>query len=146
MKKFKTVKGTKLTVKKILTTKLKKGTYYKFIIVAINKNNDVVSTSKFIHVATEGGKVGNHKAVKTKAKKSKVTLKKGKSFKLAGKAIPKSSKLKVKKHVVVRYESTKPLIAKVSKKGVIKGLKKGTVYIYVYAQNGISKKIKVTVK
>lgn len=30
--------------------------------------------------------------------------------------------------------------------GVVKGMKKGTCYIYVYAENGIFKKIKVTVK
>ena len=37
-------------------------------------------------------------------------------------------------------------VATVTNKGVIKGKKKGTCYIYVYAQNGISKKVKVTVK
>ena len=32
------------------------------------------------------------------------------------------------------------------KKGVIKGVKKGTCYVYVYTQDGISQKIKVKVK
>ena len=52
----------------------------------------------------------------------------------------------MKKHRSVRYESTNTKIATVSKAGVVKAKKKGTCYIYAYAQNGVSKKIKVTVK
>ena len=146
MKKLKTLSGTKLTLKKILTAKIKKGTYYKFIVVATDKTNHVVSTSKFIHVATKGGKVGNFKSISTKAKKNKVTIKKGKSFKLAGKGVAASKKLKVKPHAVIRYESSKTAVATVSGKGVIKGIKKGTAYVYAYGQNGTVAKIKVTVK
>ena len=126
---------------------LKKGTYYKFIIVALNKNNKVVSTSKVIHVATKGGKAGNNKSVtvkKTVIAKAK-KLKKGKSLKLNAKAV-KASKLAVKNHRAVSYESSNPKIATVSKKGVVKGKKKGTCYIYAYAQNGVAKKIKVVVR
>ena len=128
--------------------KLKKGTYYRFIIVALDKNNDVVSASKLAHAATKGGKVGNHKSVKVK--KSILTkagkLKKGKSLKLRAKPVLKSKKLKAKKHVGLRYESTNTKIATVSSKGVIKGKKKGTCYVYAFAQNGVCKKIKVKVK
>ncbi len=128
--------------------KLKKGTYYKFIIVALDKNNKVVSTSKVIHVATKGGKVGNHKKVTVKnsvIKKAK-KLKKGKSLKLKAKAVPQTKKLKVKKHRTVMYESDDINIATVSKKGVVKAKNKGTCYIYAYAQNGVSRKIKIIVK
>lgn len=72
---------------KVLGAKLKKGTYYKFMIVAIDKNNNVVSSTKIIHVATKGGKVGNVGKVTTKAKKNKVTIKKEKTFKLKGKQV-----------------------------------------------------------
>jgi len=146
--KLTTVNGNTKTFKKVKGKKLKKGTYYKFIIVALDKNNKVVSTSKIIHVATKGGKVGNHKSVTvkksviSKAKK----LKKGKSLKLSGKAVPQSLKLKVKKHVEVRYESTNKKIATVSKNGVVKAKKKGSCYVYAYAQNGVYKKIKVVVR
>ena len=147
-KKLTTVSGNKKTFKNIKGKKLKKGTYYKFIIVALDKNNKVVSTSKIIHVATKGGKAGNHKSVTVK--KSVLTkakrLKKGKSLKLEAKAVPQSLKLKVKKHVEVRYESTNKKIATVSKKGVVKAKKKGSCYVYAYAQNGVCKKVKVTVK
>ena len=125
---------------------IKKGTYYKFIVVALDNNNKVISTSKLIHVATKGGKVGNHKKVTvkksviTKAKKLKV----GKSLKL--KAKPVKAKLTVKKHRAVAYESSNPAVATVSKKGVVKGKSKGSCYIYAYAQNGIYKRIKVVVR
>ncbi len=144
-KKLATVTGKTKTIKKVAGKKLKKGTYYKFIVVALDKNNKVVSTSKLIHAATKGGKVGNHKsvtvkkAVVNKAKK----LKKGKSLRINAKAV--KSKLKVKNHRKVFYESSNPAIATVSKSGKVKGVKKGTCYIYAYAQNGVSKKIKIKV-
>ena len=144
--KIATSTGNAMTVKTISGKSLAKGTYYKFIIVALDQDNKVVSTSKLIHVATSGGKVGNHKKVTVKkavTKKAK-KLKKGKSLKLKATAVKKSKK--VKKHVGVRYESTNTKIATVSAKGVVKGNSKGTCYVYAYAQNGVSKKIKVTVK
>jgi hypothetical protein len=147
-KKLATVTGTSKTMKDIAGKKLKKGKYCKFIVVALDSKNMVVSTSKIIHVATKGGKVGNHKSVTVKKsviKKAK-KLKVGKSLKLNAKAVPQSKKLKVKKHVAVRYESTDSAIATVSKKGVVKAKKKGTCSVYAYAQNGVFKKIKVVVK
>ncbi|MBQ1406529.1 MAG: Ig-like domain-containing protein [Eubacterium sp.] len=144
--KLATTIGKSKTIKKVAGAKLKNGKYYKFLLVALDANNKVVSTSKTVHVATAGGKVGNNKAVTTKAKKNKVTIKVGKTFKLAAKTVPASKKLKVKKHRNVMYETSNKAIATVSKKGVIKGVKKGTCFVYAYAQNGVFKKIKVTVK
>ena len=141
-----TRKVTAVTVSSGETVKLKKGTYYKFMVVAVDKDGKVISASKIAHAATKGGKVGNYKSVKTKAKKNKVTVKKGKSFKLAGKGVPVSSKLRVKVHRGVRYESSNTKVATVTSKGVIKGKKKGTCYVYAYVQNGVVAKIKVTVK
>ena len=146
MVKITTSKKTSVTVKKIKKKKLKKGTYYKFILVAIDKNNKVVSTSKTAYVVTSGGKYCNYKKVTTKAKKDKVTIKKKKKYKLGAKMKKASSKKKVKKLRGLSYESSNTKIATVSKKGVIKGIKKGTCYIYVYTQDGISRKIKVKVK
>nr|MCR5208066.1 leucine-rich repeat domain-containing protein [Eubacterium sp.] len=134
-----------IVVKKIGKNKVKKGTYYKFIVVAFDAKDNVVSTSKTVHVATAGGTVGNAKAVTTNAKKDAVNLKAKKTFTLKAKAVPASKKLKVRKHRVILFESSNKKIATVSKKGVIKGLKKGTCYVYAYAQNGVCKKIKVKV-
>ena len=147
MKKLAASSGSTKTFKTILNNKIRKGTYYKFIVVALDKNNKVVTTSKVIHVATKGGKVGNHKSVnvsKSVIKKAK-SLKKGKTLKLKAKAT-KASSLKVRNHRSIAYESSNKNIASVSKKGVVKAKKKGTCYIYAYAQDGIYKKIKVVVK
>ena len=134
--KIETVKKTSFTQKK-----LKKGTYYKYLIVA-EKGTKALAVSKTIHVATKGGKVGNN--TKVKLNKKKLSLKKGKSKKV--KATLKRGSLKVKIHRKVAFESTNPKVAKVSSKGKITAKKKGTCYVYAYAQNGVAAKVKVTVK
>ena len=139
MKKLGEFTGSSKKVTKVAGKKLKKGTYYKFIVVALDKNNMVVSTSKVIHVTTKGGKYNNPKKVTSKKPKA---LKKGKSFKLKAKQTGK----KIKKHRALKYESSNTKVATVSGKGVIKAKAKGTCYVYAYAQNGVSKKVKVTVK
>lgn len=151
--KLKEATGTSFAVTKVNGKAVKKGTYYKFVIVALNRNGNVVSTSKTIHVATKGGKVTNHKSVTIKVKKSgkyravsKLTVKKGKKKTLKTKAVKAQSKLKAQKHVAIRYESTNKKIATVTSKGVIKGVKKGKCKVYAYAQNGVCKAVTVTVK
>lgn len=127
--------------------KLKKGTYYKYIVAAFNKKGKSIAVAKTLHIATKGGKAGNFKKVTTAAKKDKVTLaKKGKTFKLKAKAVPESKKLKVSVHRKIQYECTNTKIASVSAKGVIKAKKKGKCFVYVYAQSGAYKKITVIVK
>ena len=138
-KKIATVHSNTFTNKK-----LKKGTYYKYMVVALNEKGKVVAISKLIHVATKGGKVGNCK--KLKVNKSKVNLKQGRKFKLKVKQIAKSKKVKLKKHRKTAFESDNQNVAVVSKKGVITAKKKGKCSVYVYAQNGVYKRVKVTVK
>ena len=142
--KLSTTTNQKITYKKIHSANVKKGTYYKFVVVAFDRNNKAISTSKTVHVATKGGKVGNDKKVKTAAKKNKVSLKKGKTFKLKAKPIVQSGKLKVKRHRKMAYETSNSSVAVVSG-GKIKAVGKGSCYIYAYTQNGVCAKIKVTV-
>ena len=125
--------------------KLKKNTYYKYMVVAY-KNTDsepmVITTSKSVHAATSGGKKGNPNAIK-KVKK-KYTIKKGKTLKLKPAF---TSKKKVSLHIAkFRYESLDESVATVSKKGKIKAVGKGETTILVYTQNGICKKVKLVVK
>ena len=101
----------------------------------------ILATSKTVYAATKGGKDGNVTSLKAK---SKVSLKKGKKTTL--KVTAKKSGKNFAKYRKIAFESGNTKIATVTNKGVIKGKKKGTCYIYVYAQNGISKKVKVTVK
>ena len=81
-------------------------------------------------------------------KKSKYTLKAGKTAKINAtvtlankkrKHLPKSYAAKF------RYKSSDKSIATVNKNGTIKALKKGTCTIYVYSVNGLVKKAKVTI-
>lgn len=144
IKKIATVKKNTYTHKK-----LKKGTYYKYVVVAVKSTvigDRTAAISKMIHVSTKGSKYGNFKKVtvtkKVLAKAKK--LKKGKTLKLGAKAAKASSKAKI--HVKLRYQTSNKKIATVSSKGVVKGVGKGSCYVFVYAQNGVYKKIPVTVK
>ncbi|MDO4868848.1 MAG: Ig-like domain-containing protein [Bacillota bacterium] len=130
---------------------LKKGTYHKFLVVALGPDNKVVTTSKIIHVATKGGKVGNYKNVTIKVKK-------GKKFKAAAsaavdtgaalntKVVAKKASKKGRKHVGIRYESSDEAVATADAGGVITGVSPGTCQITAYAQNGVYKVLKLTVK
>lgn len=135
---------TSYTVKKISGSKIKKGTYYKFVVIAFDKNGEQLVVSKTIYVATAGGKVGNCKSVKLN--KKKISLKKNKKVKIKATVVAKSKKLKIKKYRGIAFESSNPNIASVNGKGEIKAKKKGKCTIYVYAQNGISNKVTVHVK
>lgn len=125
--------------------KLKKGTYYKYVVRAyklVDGKKVTIAVSSSVHSVTKGGKYGVAKSVKVN--KTKVTLNKNKTFKIKAKEIKKDKK--IRKHRKLKYESSNKKIATVTSKGVIKAKKKGTCYVYVYAQNGIYKRIKVTVK
>ena len=74
-----------------------------------------------------------YKDIDDTAAAKKVTL-----FNRNKKHIPKSHGAKF------RYKSSDTGIATVSKKGKIKGIKKGKCTIYVYSINGLMKKAKVT--
>ena len=145
MKKIKTIKdGKKVTYTQ---KKLKKGKYYKYMVVAY-KNVDgkkyTIATSKSAHAVTKGGKYGNPTKVSVKSSKMTINVGKKKTIK-ASYTLPKGKKASI--HIAkFRYESTNTKVATVTKKGVVKAKKKGTTYIYVYAQNGVYKKVKVTVK
>ena len=125
--------------------KLAKGKYYKYIVVAyveIGEQERALSCSVSVHAATKGGKTGNPKKVSVK---KKLSLKKGKKKKLKIK-VKKTSK-KMKTHIALtRFEMDKTGIITVNKKGKVKAKKKGKCILYVYAQNGIYTKVKVTVK
>ena len=157
-------KGTAYNVKKV-NTALNKKSYYKFIVVAVDQKNNVVSSSKIVHVATKGSKkCANCKKLIVKSKvnkKGKVTkkYKAVSAIKLragsGNKKLKKKAKLKVKekapkkskirKYMKPRFESSNEKIVKVSKTGVVKAVKKGKAVVYVFAQNGVSKAIKVKV-
>ena len=135
----------KASVTKYKRTKLKKGTYYQYVVKAyklVNGEKAIIASSKVVYSTTDGGKYGNAKSIKVR--KSTVKLKKGKTFNLKASVVKKNRKIKTYRKLA--YESSNTKVATVSKKGVIKAKKKGSCTIYVYAQNGVYKKVKVTVK
>lgn len=143
--KYKVLKVVSAKTTSYTHKKLKKGTYYKYNVVAFKYVNGVkvtLAASKKIHATTQGGKYGVAKSVKLN--KSKATIKKGKTFKIKASEIKKDKK--IKKHRAICYESSNTKIATVNSKGNIKAKKKGKCTIYVYAQNGVYKTVKVTVK
>ena len=126
--------------------KLKAGTYYKYYVVAykvVNGKKMIIGQSSDMHAATTGKGYGYAK--KITVNKSTLKLKTGKTAKI--KATVKNTSKKVKDHTLrVRYISTNRDIATVNSKGKVTAKAKGTCYIYCYGLNGLTKKVKVTVR
>ena len=143
-RKNKYVKTASVTKTSFRNSGLKKGTYYKYIVVALDEDKNVLAVSKTVFAATKGGKVTNCKSISIR--KNKLSLKSGKTYKLSGKACKDNKSLKLRNYRSIRYVSSNPNIAVVSSQGVVRGMRKGKCVIYAYAQNGVSKKISITVK
>ena len=149
-KKIKTVKGninsfdiTKLGGKKLNTSKC-----LKVYVVAYRKVNgkyEKITKSLTMHIAGKANKRTNAKAIKVK--KSSYTLKVNKTATIKPTLVLKNSKKKAVKHAAkFRYQSTNKAVATVDKNGKIKAVGKGTCTIYIFANNGKLKSVKVTVK
>lgn len=142
MKALKTIAASKkatYTQKKLSNKK-----YYKYIVAAyktVNGQKYVTSISPTIYASPKGGNVNNISGLKTNKKTYSVKKKKKVTIKVTYK------KKNVKKcGSYIRFESSNTKIARVSKKGVVTGVKKGTCYVYVYTQSGAYKKVKINVK
>ena len=150
MKKVKTVKAGKAL--KWTKTGLKKKTAYKAYVKAYTVKNGkkkYIKTSPLTHSYTSGAskKYSNAKALTVN--KTKVALKKGKTFKIKTKItkVKKNKKLMPKTHVkTVRYMTSNKKVATVSAGGKITAKAKGTCFVYAYTHNCMYKKITVTVK
>ena len=150
MKKVKTVKAGKAL--KWTKTGLKKKTAYKAYVKAYTVKNGkkkYIKTSPLSHAYTSGAskKYSNAKALTVN--KTKVTLKKGKTFKIKTEVtkVKEYKKLMPKTHVkTVRYMTSNKKVATVSAAGKITAKAKGKCFVYAYTHNCISKKIAVTVK
>ncbi len=144
-------KAKKITVikdnntNKFVQKDLKAGTHYKYYIKAykfIDGEKVFIEKSQVIRVATTGGEYGNVKAVKVNEKS--VTLKAGESFTIKAEQVTTGKKVKNFKEI--RFESSDIKVAMVDKEGVITVVGSGSCTIYVYAQNGVCKKVAVTVE
>ena len=147
-KKLKALQSVSASVNSYTQKGLKKGAFMTYYIEAYRMYNSqrvVVYRSTKVYAAVSGGKYTNYKSVKVKGKKT-VSVKKGKTKQIRASAAKASKNGKIKVKAKLRYESSKPSVATVSKKGIIKAKKKGTAVIRIYAQNGVvaSLKVKVT--
>ena len=149
MKKVKTLKGNETfswTIKGLKKHKSYKARVRAWKIKSGKKT--YIKTSLTFHAYSFGYSKKYTNAKSVKVKKTAVTLKQGKTFKIKAKVtkLKKKKKLISKKHgAKLRYQSTNQKIATVNASGKIRAKAKGTCYIYVYAHNGVSKKVKVTV-
>ena len=149
----------KVTIKKLNGKKLSTTKNIKVYVAAYRtvetKNGEAV-TKKDVRIAkTIAGHVVGKKntkysnAKKIKLSKTSYTLKKGKKVKIKAKTVlqyPKRKQLGDAHAKEFRYATSDKSIATVSKSGKITAKKKGSCVIYVYARNGLAKKVKVTVK
>ena len=98
-----------------------------------------------MHIAGKANKHTNAKAIKVK--KSSYTLKVNKTATIKPTLVLENSKKKGVEHVAkFRYQSTNTAVATVDKNGKIKAVGKGTCWVYIFANNGKLKSVKVTVK
>lgn len=146
---YKKAKTVKSTGNRSYTHKnLKKNRAYKYYIATYKIKGGkkfYQSKSPVIHVAMSQEKSTNVKSISVN--KTKVSLKEKKTFQIKATAKAENKKKKLLAHAdKFRYYTNDKKVATVTKKGKIQAKKKGSCSIFVIANNGVSKEIKVTVK
>ena len=142
---YKLIKDTKDLTGAIKNLNNKKS--YKFYVVAY-KNVDGkkvrICKSMIYHVVLSDSKYTNVKAIKVA--KTSYTLNVGDKQKLNAKSVKQEKNKKLLTHAQeFRYSSSDTTVATVSKTGEITAKQSGSCIIYVVANNGVMKKIKVNV-
>ena len=127
--------------------KCAKNTWYKYRIKAyrvVNGKKVVFAEAMELHILTKGSKkITNPSGISVSQKN--INLKAGEKGNIKAKVLLPKGK-KTKWHIEkIRYISANPLIASVSRSGVIRAKQKGNCEIYVVTQNGIKKKVTITV-
>ena len=144
-KKVGTVKSGKLSMSH---KKLKKDHEYKYFIVAykmVEGRKIYIARSNDVHVALKQASTTN--AVSIKVNRTEITLSVGKTFQLKCSLKAEDSRKDLVSHTSpFRYYTTNSKVATVNKDGVIKAKGKGVCIIYILANNGVYKKVTLTVK
>ena len=149
-KKIKTVKGNvhSFDITKLNGKKLDQKKSVKIYVVAYRKVNgkyEKITQSVQLHVVNQSKNYSNAKAITVK--KDAFTLKVNKTATIKPTLVLKNSKKKAVEHVAkFRYQSTNKAVATVDKNGKITAVGKGTCWVYIFANNGKLKSVKVTVK
>lgn len=144
-KKVGTVKSGKLSMSH---KKLKKDHEYKYFIAAykmVEGRKIYIARSNDVHVALKQASTTN--AASIKVNRTEITLSAGKTFQLKCSLKAEDSRKDLVSHTSpFRYYTTNSKVATVNKDGVIKAKGKGVCTIYILANNGVYKKVTVTVK
>lgn len=127
--------------------KCAKNTWYKYRIKAyrvVNGKKVVFAEAMELHILTKGSKkITNPSGISVSQKN--INLKAGEKGNIKAKVLLPKGK-KTKWHIEkIRYIALNPLIASVSRSGVVRAKQKGNCEIYVVTQNGIKKKLTITV-
>ncbi len=144
-KKVGTVKSGKLSMSH---KKLKKDHEYKYFIAAykmVEGRKIYIARSNNVHVALKQASTTNVASIKVN--RTEITLSVGKTFQLKCSLKAEDSRKDLVSHTSpFRYYTTNSKVATVNKDGVIKAKGKGVCTIYILANNGVYKKVTVTVK
>ncbi len=125
---------------------LKEGSYYKFVVKAyklVDGRKEKIAKAKAVLAATKGGEYGNVVSVQLASKEA--VLETGKTWGIEAAVTTEEGK-KFIEYRAIKFESDNTKVASVDKNGVVTAKKAGTCTVYVYAQNGACKKVKITVK
>lgn len=141
-------KLTDTAERSISHTKLDAKKSYKYFAAAYKWEDGqkvYLAKSPTLHVAMEQDKYTN--AAKVMVKNPEVVLKAGKTAKIEPRTVKEDAEKKLLTHLAAyRYYTTDKEVAVVSRNGKITAKKRGTCYIYVVANDGFYKRVKVTVK
>ena len=144
-KKVGTVKSGKFSMSH---KKLKKDHEYKYFVAAykmVEGRKIYIARSNDVHVALKQASTTN--AASIKVNRTEIALSVGKTFQLKCSLKAEDSRKDLVSHTSpFRYYTTNSKVATVNKDGVIKAKGKGVCTIYILANNGVYKKVTVTVK
>ena len=145
-KKIKTVKGTSAVIKKLNGKKLKKSKTVRLYVTAYGKNKELVKSMTACVAGPKSKKYTNAKAVTVSPASIKLKLGKSETIHPKETLADKSRKKLPKSYApAFRYATSDMTVAVVDKNGKITGKERGSCYVYAFAANGLSKKVKVDV-
>ena len=145
----KSTKSSSVTISKIDKKKIDQKNNVKCYVVAYKivkgKKQEIGRSNQFHAVGRKNKSETEPKNIRLK--KTSYVLATGKTVTIKASIVKKNKKLPVIAHTEkLRYATSNVKVAMVSKEGKITAKKKGICYVYVYAINGCTKKVKVTVK
>ena len=145
-KKVKTVKGLTATIRKLNGKKLNRKKSVKLYVVAYAGSKKLGRSISAHAAGPENAKYTN--ASKIRVTKAKISIANGTGRRIRSKVTRADTSKALPKYCAptFRYASSDEGVASVSDAGRIRANGTGSCVVYVYAQNGISAKVKVTVR